>query len=64
MDNREYLTLKQAATIAGLSPTTLRVQIFKKRMDAVKVGRDLFVTPEALQAYLDSRPDDDRRKQP
>jgi excisionase family DNA binding protein len=58
----EILTLKEAAEDSGLSPATLRVQIHNGRLVAVKRGRDWLVSPAALQAYLESRPDDKRRK--
>jgi len=49
-----YLTLKEAAQQAGLSPVTLRVQIRNKRLKALKVGRDWFVERGELRAYLKS----------
>jgi excisionase family DNA binding protein len=49
-----YLTLKEAATEAGLSPVTLRIQIRNGRIKAIKVGRDWFVTRAELRAYIKS----------
>ena len=41
----------------GLSPTTLRVLINADppRLKAVKMGRDWFVTPKDVKAYLAAR---------
>lgn len=47
-----YLTLKEAAALAGLSPITLRVQIRNGRLKAVKVGRDWLVTRDEMRAYM------------
>lgn len=48
----DALTLPEAARIAGLSPVTLRVQIFKGRLQAVKRGRDWYVTRKELERYM------------
>lgn len=50
----ELLTLREAAEIAGLSATTLRVQIHNKRLNAVKKGRDWFITRKALDSYIEN----------
>ena len=52
------LTLAEASEWTGLAATTLRVLIHRRRMEGRKRGRDWFVTPSSLQAYLASR---DRR---
>ena len=49
------LPLGEAAGLAGLSPTTLRVQIRNGRLRARKQGRDWFVTRADLARYLKSR---------
>jgi excisionase family DNA binding protein len=49
-----YLTLAEAAKQAGLSPSTLRVQIWNGRIKATKVGRDWVITRDELRAYLKS----------
>jgi excisionase family DNA binding protein len=48
----DLLTLAEAAAIAGLSPTTLRVQIHNGKLEGVKRGRDWWVTRKALAAYM------------
>ena len=51
----EWLTLADAAAEAGLSPTTLRVQIRNGRLTARKQGRDWLVSHAALETYLINR---------
>jgi excisionase family DNA binding protein len=47
----EPLTLREAAARLGLSPSTLRVQIGKGKLRAVKRGRDWWLTPRELERY-------------
>lgn len=56
----DYLTLAEAAGESGLAPATLRVQINRGRLVALKRGRDWLVDATALFNYLESR---DRRGQ-
>jgi len=51
----QYLTLAEAAAESGLAAATLRSQISKGRLAAVKRGRDWLVSTAALFTYLDSR---------
>lgn len=51
----DYLTLAEAAAASGLAATTLRGQISKGRLAAVKRGRDWLVDATALLNYLESR---------
>lgn len=51
----EYLTLAEAAEESGLASATLRVQINRGRLTAVKRGRDWLVDATALFNYLESR---------
>jgi excisionase family DNA binding protein len=48
----DLLTLAEAADLAGLSPTTLRVQIRNGKLKAVKRGRDWWVTRRSLLDYM------------
>jgi hypothetical protein len=48
----DLLTLPEAAAIAGLSPVTLRVQVFNGRLAARKIGRDWVVTRRELERYM------------
>ena len=50
-----FLTLSQAAEIAGLSPQTLRIQAGAGRLRAEKRGRDWFTTRAWLNEYLAGR---------
>lgn len=60
----EYLTLAEAAEESGLAPATLRVQINRGRLTAVKRGRDWLVDATALFNYLESRDSRGRRSGP
>jgi len=51
----EWITLKQAAAKFGLSPESLRVYIFQKKLKAEKRGRDWWTTAKAVARYLDGR---------
>jgi excisionase family DNA binding protein len=45
------VTLKEAAERLGLSPTTLRVQILRRKLNAKKIGRDWQVSPREVERY-------------
>lgn len=51
----EWLTLKEAAAVTGLSAATLRGQIRKRRLVAVKRGHDWQVSRAAIENYLEGR---------
>jgi uncharacterized protein YuzE len=55
------LSLGEAARAAGLDPTTLRHQIARGRLTAIKRGRDWWVPRESLRTYLVSRGPQGRR---
>jgi excisionase family DNA binding protein len=44
-------TLREAAAELGITPDTLRAQIQRGRLRAVKVGRDWLVDPAELERY-------------
>lgn len=48
----DVLFLSQAAKVAGLSHSTLRVQIRNGSLAARKLGRDWVVTRKELDRYL------------
>ena len=50
MTDKRY-TLREAAEILGISPTTLRVQLNRKRIEGEKRGRDWFLTPATVRQY-------------
>jgi excisionase family DNA binding protein len=45
------LTLTQAAKLLGVAPATLRAQIHRARLKAVKLGRDWFVEEAEVERY-------------
>ena len=51
----ELMTLREAGERCGLSPITLRVLIRNGRLNAIKRGRDWFITAADLDIYLASR---------
>ena len=51
----QWLTLKEAATEAGLSPAVLRQLVHRKKLAATKRGHDWLVTRAALWTYLENR---------
>jgi excisionase family DNA binding protein len=57
------VTVKQAALALGLSPATLRHQIAKGRLRAVKAGRDWDITEDEVRRYkAESRGHPGRRR--
>lgn len=50
-----YISLATAASVSGLSMTTLRNQIHRGRLKAEKIGRNWLTTPGWLFDYLKSR---------
>jgi excisionase family DNA binding protein len=51
----DLMTLREAGKRCGLSPITLRVLIRNGRLNAIKRGRDWFITEADLDTYLASR---------
>ena len=45
------MTIKEAAELLGLDPSTLRHQHDNGRLKATKRGRDLWVTPKEVERY-------------
>jgi excisionase family DNA binding protein len=45
------MTIPEAARALGLAPSTLRLQIKLRKLKAHKMGRDWYVSPEAVEAY-------------
>lgn len=48
-------TLRDAAEQLGVAPSTLRHQIANGKFDARKIGKDWYVTPEAIAFYRRNR---------
>ena len=51
----ELIDLRKAAEITGIAPITLRIQVLKGRLWAIRAGGKWMTTRERLQKYLDSR---------
>jgi len=47
----DRVTLKEAASLLGLDPATLRQQIHNGSLRATKMGRDWFVTSKEVEKY-------------
>jgi excisionase family DNA binding protein len=45
------MTLKEAAERLGVSPSTLRVQLWKGKLRGTKRGRDWWITPAEVARY-------------
>ena len=52
MDDERLISLKEAAAQFKISDAHLRLLARKRRLHAVKMGRDWFTTPKAVAAYL------------
>jgi excisionase family DNA binding protein len=50
-DQMRPLGLAEAADLLGVSHSTLRAQVHRGRLHAVKVGRDWLVTAEEIERY-------------
>lgn len=55
------LTLAEAERKSGIRSTTLRVQLNAGRLKGIKRGRDWYVDPKVLTAYMNSRSTRGRR---
>jgi hypothetical protein len=51
----ERISLKRAAELAGLRPSSLRLKVLEGKLHAEKPGRDWVTTRRDLHAYLTSR---------
>lgn len=51
----EYITLKRAGELSGISADTLRNQVKRGRLRTVRIGRDNMTTRVWLHEYLRSR---------
>ncbi len=51
----EFLDLKKASEISGIAAVTLRTQVERKRLWAIRLGGGWLTTRERLQQYMDSR---------
>ena len=51
----DYITLRRAGELCGISGDTLRNQARRGRLQTLKLGRDNVTTRKWLHAYLQSR---------
>jgi excisionase family DNA binding protein len=59
--NKPYLSVKEAAKMATLAPSTIRLYIRKGKLKAHKVGRRLVIAKGDLEAFLMQNPTRVRR---
>ena len=52
----EYMSIRDAAKIAALSPRTVRRAIGRGEVNAYKVGGSLRLVPDDVHAWITSRP--------
>ncbi len=52
----EYMSIRDAAKIAALSPRTVRRAISRGEVNAYKVGASLRLVPDDVHAWITSRP--------
>lgn len=53
---KSFLTIKQAAEVSGLGPSTIRLYIRKRQLRAQRVGRRVLVKRSSLEKFLESNP--------
>ena len=53
---KPYLTVKEAAEMARLAPSAIRLYIRKRELKAHKVGRRVIIKRLDLEGFLESRP--------
>ena len=51
-----YLTVKEAADISRLGPSTVRLLIRKRELKALQVGRRVIIKRTDLEKYLEAQP--------
>ena len=51
-----YLTIKEAADISRLGPSTVRLLIRKRQLKALQVGRRVIIKRTDLEKYLEAHP--------
>jgi excisionase family DNA binding protein len=54
--NKPYLSVKEAAKIASLGPSTVRLYIRKGKLKAHKVGRRVIIEKADLESFLRMNP--------
>ena len=54
--NKPYLSVKEAAKMATLAPSTIRLYIRKGKLKAHKVGRRVLIAKADLESFLKMNP--------
>jgi excisionase family DNA binding protein len=52
----KYLTVKQAAEVSRLAPSTIRLAIRKRELRSLKVGSRVIIKREDLEQFLEANP--------
>ena len=60
--NSAYLTVKEAALLAGINPATVHKWIKKGKIEAVQSSKTVRIPRQAFENWLQSRKKDDRLK--
>ena len=60
--NDAYLTVKEAALLAGINPATVHKWIKKGKIEAVQSSKTVRIPRQAFENWLQSRKKDDRLK--
>lgn len=55
-ESRPYLTVKEAAEMARLAPSAIRLFIRKRELKALKVGRRVIIKRTDLERFLEAHP--------
>lgn len=53
---KPYLTIKEAADISRLGPSTVRLLIRRRELKALQVGRRVIIKRSDLEGYLEANP--------
>lgn len=59
---KPYLTIKEAADISRLGPSTVRLLIRKRELKALQVGRRVIIKRIDLEKYLEAHPIEVKRE--
>jgi excisionase family DNA binding protein len=54
--DKTYLTIKEAADLSGLAPSTIRLLIRKRQLKALQVGRRVIIKRADLERFLEAHP--------
>lgn len=53
---KPYLTIKEAAEVSRLAPSTIRLAIRKRELRSLKVGSRVIIKREDLEQFLEANP--------